>query len=188
VRFPSRGNPELNERALEELERDKKNEASRLFDGAWTGHPDQNEIAVRQFPAPNQLKKRRPVDRPLELRPRPDGVGTVSLEGTRAAVRSTIRYRFGVLRGRGASLLDGYMEDLATDRVYRLMLAQRVRHEVVADGFRHTPQHLTRLFDEELERILLDLPAGTEPAVLQDYMRARVRAEQMIARRQFDPV
>jgi len=31
-----------------------------------------------------------------------------------------IRYRHGVLNGRGASLLDGYMEDLATDRIYRL--------------------------------------------------------------------
>src|ERR1017187_4062380 len=33
--------------------------------------------------------------------------------------------------GRGASLLDGYMEDLATDRIYRLMIAQRVRHRAV---------------------------------------------------------
>ena len=39
-----------------------------------------------------------------------------------------IRYRHGVLSGRGASLLDGYMEDLATDRIYRLMIAQRVLH------------------------------------------------------------
>ena len=39
-----------------------------------------------------------------------------------------IRYRNGVLNGKGASLLDGYMEDLATDRIYRLMIAQRLRH------------------------------------------------------------
>jgi len=25
---------------------------------------------------------------------------------------------------------DGYMEDLATDRIYRLMIAQRVRHRM----------------------------------------------------------
>jgi len=31
-----------------------------------------------------------------------------------------MRYRNGVLNGKGASLLDGYMEDLATDRIYRL--------------------------------------------------------------------
>ena len=25
------------------------------MDGAWTGHPDQNQIALDQFPFPNQL-------------------------------------------------------------------------------------------------------------------------------------
>ena len=63
-----------------------------------------------------------------DLRPQPAGVGTRTINGTRAAVRTVIRYRHGVLSGRGASLLDGYMEDLATDRIYRLMIAQRVLH------------------------------------------------------------
>src|SRR5437763_2368829 len=56
--YPSREDAELNARALAVLERDKKNEATCLMDGAWTGHPDQNEIAVSQFPAPNQLDRR----------------------------------------------------------------------------------------------------------------------------------
>ena len=43
-------------------------------------------------------------------------------------MRTVIRYRQGYLMGRGASLLDGYMEDLATDRIYRLMIAQRYLH------------------------------------------------------------
>ena len=49
--FPDRSNPELNARALATLEKDKRNESDSLFDGAWTGHPDQNAIAVAQFPA-----------------------------------------------------------------------------------------------------------------------------------------
>src|SRR5205807_8310676 len=57
--FPSREDPELNARALAALTQDKKNEANSLMDGAWTGHPDQNEIALRQFPQPNQLHARR---------------------------------------------------------------------------------------------------------------------------------
>src|SRR2546430_1792933 len=99
------------------------------MDGAWTGHPDQNEIAVSQCPAPNQLQAR-PADGNThpDLRPLPKGVGRRTLAGTRAAVRTVIRYRNGVLNGKGASLLDGYMEDLATDRIYRLMIAQRMRH------------------------------------------------------------
>src|SRR5205085_2061273 len=138
--YPSREDAELNARALAVLEKDKKNEATMLMDGAWTGHPDQNQIALEQFPAPNQLNARRglndepnsrasAVDRYLDLRPVPSGVGQRTVAGTRAAVRTVIRYRNGVLNGRGASLLDGYMEDLATDRIYRLMIAQRMRHK-----------------------------------------------------------
>src|SRR5207344_2453438 len=42
--YPSREDSELNTRALAVLEKDKKNEADCLMDGAWTGHPDQNQI------------------------------------------------------------------------------------------------------------------------------------------------
>src|SRR6059036_1518839 len=127
--YPSREDPELNARALEVLANDKKNEADCLMDGAWTGHPDQNQIALDQFPYPNQLHARRSHDeRYPDLRPVPKDVGQRTLVGTRAAVRTVIRYRNGVLNGKGASLLDGYMEDLATDRIYRLMIAQRMRH------------------------------------------------------------
>jgi malate synthase len=75
-----------------------------------------------------------------------------------------IRYRNGVLKGKGASLLDGYMEDLATDRIYRLMIAQRGRHKVKVredDGqtVEHTPALITRIFDEELAKIQKDPPA-----------------------------
>src|SRR5207248_10775132 len=140
----------------------KKNAANSLMDGAWTGHPDQNEIAVSQFPAPNQLQAR-PADGNThpDLRPLPKGVGKRTLAGTRAAVRTVIRYRNGVLNGKGASLLDGYMEELATDRIYRLMIAQRMRRssqvEVLDDSgvtVPHTPELVSQLFDHELDRLL----------------------------------
>src|SRR5437870_2477580 len=102
--YPSRTDAELNARALAILEKDKKNEADCLMDGAWTGHPDQNEIAVKQFPAPNQIHARRPrAERYPDLRPLPKGVGQMTLAGTRAAVRTVIRYRHGYLNGKGAS-------------------------------------------------------------------------------------
>src|SRR3989442_12361272 len=90
-----------------------------------------------------------------DLRPVPHGVGQRTLEGTRAAVRTVIRYRNGVLNGKGASLLDGYMEDLATDRIYRYMIAQRILHKVSvpdADGRgpMHSPEVVCRLSDEDL--------------------------------------
>jgi malate synthase len=193
--YPSRENPELNARALAVLEVDKRNEATSLMDGAWTGHPDQNEIAVKQFPAPNQLQAR-PANHNThpDLRPKPAGVGKKTVAGTRAAIRTVIRYRNGVLNGRGASLLDGYMEDLATDRIYRLMIAQRIRHrdavEIVdesATPVAHTPELVTRIFDEELGRILGELPADETPESAERFTRARILSERMIVENQFNP-
>ena len=192
--YPDRTNPELNTRALAALEKDKRNESDRGFDGAWTGHPDQNQIAVDQFPFPNQIKSHKPVgERYPDLRPKPTGVGKRTLSGTRAAVRTVIRYRNGVLNGKGASLLDGYMEDLATDRIYRLMIAQRMQHrdqvELLDDNgkpVKHTPELVTRLFDEELDKLLGSLPGGDPQA--ETFRRARAIAESMIANREVDPI
>jgi malate synthase len=192
--YPSREDHELNARALAVLEKDKRNEAACLMDGAWTGHPDQNEIAVKQFPSPNQIA-RRPANANThpDLRPAPPGVGAHTMDGTRAAVRTVIRYRNGVLAGKGASLLDGYMEDLATDRIYRLMIAQRIRHRdavPILDGGRAVPltaELVHRIFDEELARILRELPASTPAGASERYSAARVVSERMIELGEFTP-
>jgi malate synthase len=181
--YPSRTDSELNARALRVLAEDKKNEANCLMDGAWTGHPDQNEIAVQQFPFPNQIDARKPAaPAHPDLRPSPKGVGKITEEGTGAAIRTVIRYRNGVLNGKGASLLDGYMEDLATDRIYRLMIAQRMRHGGV------DAESVSQMFDQELERILNELPAGTGEPAVEKYRTARHISESLIRNEQFDPV
>ncbi|MBI1795881.1 MAG: hypothetical protein HYR74_02405 [Candidatus Eisenbacteria bacterium] len=193
--YPSREDAELNARALEVLEQDKKNEARCFMDGAWTGHPDQNAIAVAQFPAPNQLGARpETLDRYPDLRPLPEGVGKRTLDGTRAAVCTVIRYRNGVLNGRGASLLDGYMEDLATDRIYRLMIAQRTVHRdavTVTDAggkaVAHTPEFVTQLFDEELAR-LAGAPTGKDLGGPETMREARHASEELIRNGWFSPV
>jgi malate synthase len=178
--FPDRSNPEFNEKALAALERDKKNESECLFDGAWTGHPDQNAIAVAQFPQPNYSFARKPgANGTPDLRPPLAGVGQKTAAGTHAAVRTVIRYRHGYLNGRGASLLDGYMEDLATDRIYRLMIAQRFRHGM------HTSADITRIFDEELARLLVD-PNNSKDAKV--FREARRQSEEMIRQGFHDPI
>jgi malate synthase len=178
--YPSREDPELNERALKILAQDKKNEASCLMDGAWTGHPDQNAIAVAQFPEPNQLETYKPgFDPHPDMRPSVKGVGKTTPEGTRAAARTVIRYRNGYLNGKGASLLDGYMEDLATDRIYRVMIAQRLKHGM------HAAAEVSRIFDEELEKLIA---AGTEAGTAQTLRSAREIGEAMIVQGAFDPV
>jgi len=193
--YPSRQDPELNARALAVLQKDKKNEADSLIDGAWTGHPDQNQIALEQFPAPNQLHARRAsAERHPDLRPVPAGVGKRTLDGTRAAIRTVIRYRNGVLNGKGASLLDGYMEDLATDRIYRLMLAQRLQHSLITpvvdsagDPVLHTAELLSSLFAEELDAIIAQPPRG-EIAAPETLREARRIAEAMVLNHEFDPL
>jgi malate synthase len=193
--YPSREDPELNARALAVLEQDKKNEAKCFMDGAWTGHPDQNAIAVAQFPVPNQLGSRPPgVERYPDLRPVPQGVGKRTLEGTRGAARTTIRYRNGVLNGRGASLLDGYMEDLATDRIYRLMIAQRIRHrdqvpvldEASGKPVLHTPERVSAVYDEELARLIAH--PGKDLGTPDTMRQARSLTEELIRNQWFDPV
>jgi malate synthase len=194
--YPSREDAELNARALDVLAKDKKNEADCGMDGAWTGHPDQNQIAVDQFPVPNQLGM--PTGKPdlndaryPDLRPKPTGVGRRTLAGTRAAIRTIIRYRNGVLNGKGASLLDGYMEDLATDRIYRLMVGQRMKHrdqvqiaDEKGDPVPHTPELISTLFDEELAKLVTAAPPDQVPT----FEKARQIAEAMIVNNEIDPI
>jgi malate synthase len=108
-------------------------------------------------------------------------------------VRTVIRYRNGVLNGKGASLLDGYMEDLATDRIYRLMIAQRVRHRVQVPGgdgkpLEHTSALVTRLFDEELAKMQLDLPAEIDSQAAATLPEARRIAEELIVKGHHSPI
>jgi malate synthase len=129
---------------------------------------------------PNQNFARKPgANATPDLRPSIAGVGEKTLAGTRAAVRTVIRYRHGYLSGRGASLLDGYMEDLATDRIYRLMITQRIMHGM------HTAAEVTQLFDEELAR-LLDDPANAADTEI--FREARRQSEEMIRAEYHDPI
>jgi malate synthase len=87
------------------------------------------------------------------------------------------------------------MEDLATDRIYRLMIAQRVLHRDLVPvqdeqgrAVKHTPEFITRLFDEELDRLLSLLPANAEPEEADRFRRARAISEAMIVNGEFNPV
>ena len=191
--FPDRDDPVHTARALDELKRDKQNEASYLMDGAWTGHPDQNEIAKREFPFPNQGFARRYTPRYPDLRVPPNGVGRRTVDGTRAAISSILRYRCSVLGGKGAVRIDGYMEDMATERIYRLMVAQRIRHRNAvaiydcAQHVVHDSSLVDRLFAEELEKLLAGLPTGTDSAIADRYHEARRISEESIFNETFDP-
>ncbi len=86
------------------------------------------------------------------------------------------------------------MEDLATDRIYRLMLAQRLRHHndvSVADDdggpVDHTRAFVSAVFDESLARLVSELPAGKDAGTPATLREARRQSEEMIHRGWFNP-
>jgi malate synthase len=86
------------------------------------------------------------------------------------------------------------MEDLATDRIYRLMISQRMKHshtvEVVDEKgapVRHTPELIRGLFDEELERLLGETAKNSDPQMAATLREARRISEEMIRREEFNP-
>jgi hypothetical protein len=52
----------------------------------------------------------------------------------------------------------------------------------------HTKELVSELFDEELHRIIRELPQETDEAAVEKYVLARRLSQQMIERGEFDPV
>jgi len=73
------------------------------------------------------------------------------------------------------------------------MIAQRVRHKVRVPGddgkpIEHTPELVTRVFDEELAKIQRDLPSEIDRKAAATLPEARRIAEEMIVQGQHSPV
>ena len=83
------------------------------------------------------------------------------------------------------------MEDLATDRIYRLMLAQRIRHGDVEDEsgklVPHTADFVHRIFDEELDKLVSDSNSADQ-GTRESFSQARQIAEAMVMREEFNPI
>jgi len=74
------------------------------------------------------------------------------------------------------------MEDLATDRIYRLMIAQRVKHGM------HTAADVSRIFDEELQKLIDGFGSGKDAGSPETLREARRIGEEMIVTGAFDPL
>ncbi len=158
--------------------------------------PIKTKSPSRNSPRPIRLDARpRTDEKHPDLRPLPSGVGKRTVAGTRAAVRTVIRYRDGVLNGRGASLLDGYMEDLATDRIYRLMIAQRMQHsDRVEDSRRpgrggspHARVHHFTFRRRAGAPVCASFRQDPSPQAAASLREARRISEQMISHGEFTP-
>lgn len=154
--IPSRKDPEVTERALEQVAADKQREASDGFDGTWVAHPDLIPTAQAQFDAvlgerPNQLDRLRSdvlvtAEQLLDL---PSIEGAVTDEGVRSNVAIALRYIDSWLRGTGAAAIDNLMEDVATAEISRSQLWQWWNsHVETVEGNRVTRARISELIDE----------------------------------------
>jgi len=159
--IPNRRDPEVTERALEQVRDDKRREATDGFDGTWVAHPGLIDAARSEFDAmlgdrPNQLDRLRDdvsvtAGDLLDLRIQ----GEVTDAGVRANVSIAVRYLESWLRGVGAAAIDNLMEDAATAEISRSQLWQWIHQRVVtAEG--------TRVSITSVEAILAEVVAGLE--------------------------
>jgi malate synthase len=158
--IPNRRDPEVTERALVQVQSDKRREAGDGFDGTWVAHPDLVAAARAEFDAvlgerPNQLDRLRDdvsVTAADLLDLRIDG--EVTNTGVKSNVAIAVRYLESWLRGVGAAAIDNLMEDAATAEISRSQLWQWIHGGVVtAEGARVTPQLVEQVLAEVLGEV-----------------------------------
>ncbi len=159
---------------------DKRFERSIGHDGCWVSHPYFIGPALSAFPDENQLGARPdPGERPDLL---PQGGGPRTLAGLAKNVRVGIAYLKGWREGVGCVSWDNLMEDLATLEISRAQVWQWLHHRVALEEGMKVDDHLiARVFEEELERIELELveaisDPGIRAAETQAYRAAAAEA------------
>lgn len=191
--FPDRSDPVRDAEVTANLSSVKRIEASMGYDGSPAGHPDQVATILARFPSANQLgvMQQLPIVTP-NLRVVPDrSLGPLTLQGTREAVRSSIAYRYGVLMGRGVSLLGGRMEGLATDRVNRLLIAQRMRHwatpKAPAGLGDHSVSAIMDMFESESNALIASMHVWNDTESVFLIKKAALETVESIVQGRFDP-
>jgi malate synthase len=156
--IPSRRDPEVNARALEQVRADKEREAGDGFDGSWVAHPDLVPICDEVFSSTlgtraNQLDRQRPdvkVTRE-QLLAFADTPGSKTEAGLRTNVSVALQYLAAWIGGSGAVAINSLMEDAATAEISRSQIWQWVHYGVVLDtGAVVTAELVEQVLDEEL--------------------------------------
>ncbi|MFI2239866.1 malate synthase A [Streptomyces chrestomyceticus] len=142
--------PAADEAARATVRLDKEREAEDGFDGTWVAHPGLVAFCRDIFDGvlggrPHQLDRTRDdvevtADQLLAVR---RTAGPPTEQGVRANLGLALRYFDAWLRGTGAVVLDGLMEDAAAAEIARCQVWQWLRHGAVDRGT------VRRLLDEE---------------------------------------
>ncbi len=159
--IPSRKDPGVNERALQQVRLDKEREANQGYDGTWVAHPDLVPVAMEVFDRylgenPHQKHVKR-----LDVNVTAEDLLDFSVPGgkiTEAGLRNNLsvalQYLNQWLLGNGAAAIFNLMEDAATAEIARAQLWQWVhRKATLEDGRTVTEELYQKVKGEELEKL-----------------------------------
>jgi malate synthase len=148
---------EMREEQTSKVLIDKKREAEWGHDGCWVSHPYFIGTAMQAMNFENQLSKKIDFDKYSEILPRSEGPHT--LAGLRTNIRVGIAYMDGWQKDIGCVAFDNLMEDLATLEISRAQTWQWLHHKLkLDDGTVVTKDLISRLFEEEYQKILTEYP------------------------------
>ncbi|KAI0645758.1 malate synthase [Trametes meyenii] len=184
AQIPIKNDPQANEVAMNKVRADKLREVTNGHDGTWIAHPLINGIAMEIFNkhmlGPNQYHIRREDVKVAAADLLNTKVpGTVTVEGVRSNVATSLAYSGAWLGGNGCIPLNYLMEDAATAEITRIQLWQWVKYGIrVADsGEVITADWIDRLVDEIAPTLKSATITEENLDIVARYLKAQVRKE-----------
>jgi malate synthase len=164
--IPTRKNPEVNEKALQQTRSDKEREVNDGFDGTWVAHPDLVPVAKEVFDrklgekANQKDRLREEVSvKASELQDVRVPGGKISEAGVRNDISVALQYLSAWLGGNGAVAIFNLMEDAATAEISRAQLWQWLQNGAKLDDGRAFDKAIyQKLREDELGKL-----PGTDP-------------------------
>lgn len=161
--IPSK-DPELNDRVLDKVRKDKELEAGNGHDGTWIAHPGLADTVMTVFDRvlqdrKNQLEISRADDAPIDAEALLEPCsGERTESGMRANIRVAVQYIESWISGSGCVPIYGLMEDAATAEISRTSIWQWIRHgKTLSDGRPVTQALFRQMLAEEMRVIQQEL-------------------------------
>ena len=159
--IPNRRDPEITEKAIDQVKKDKEREVNMGFDGSWVAHPDLVKVCKDVFQDSLGTKENQIDFVPNEtvisenmLQDFNSPGSTISEEGIRTNIRVGILYIQSWLLGQGAAALYNLMEDAATAEISRSQLWQWLNTESHTDSkVIISKEYIDELMSDEVRKI-----------------------------------
>ena len=182
--------PEINEKALLAIKKDKERECQQGNDGAWIAHPSLvkpiKNIFEKNFQGPNQMNKinNDKIDR-RNLLDEPKVDGNITETGVRENLQEGIEYMGYWLIGLGCTVVNYLMADAATCEVSRTQLWMWLKYKVKLDDGRVVDEKLIdELIEDELNKTRQRV--GEKTFSIIPFTEASVIFRNMITKKDFD--